>query len=726
MVTGDDMTEKAAPRTGVIICECGSEIAGAIDTQELRHRSAEISGVVYSNCEAYPCSKDGLDRMQAAIHEFGLERILVAGCSPRLVKKLFQEAVKEAGLHPDFVKVVNIREGCAYVHPGDNGAAFQKSIDLIKMGAAYLSMVSRGEEITTKPIHSAMVIGSGLSGLTSALMLANSGIPVYLIEGSDQLGGELFPIQDNAADLIKERIEALNEYPNVQIMTQAKVTGVRGQSGNYQISVNQTGKTSEISIGAVLISGGAHPMEVYYNCHNNGHSIRTTFEFEEEIRVSKNGGFEASEVVLLLPGGENEDVECTPLHCDTAIRQALRVKQLKPETKVSILFQDLILGAAGGKGEQDFLWAKDEGVMFYHYHPEYPPIIGDGSVELYNPTTREALEIAPDRIVISPPITPRQDVNTLAKLFHIPQDKFGFLIEQRIPLRPGSYVEDGIYVLGSAHKPIDSEASLFQAYLTVTRVLDFLYQKTITTKGQAAEIDASLCTGCGTCAQVCYMDAIHIESREGVLSLAEVNDLRCTGCGNCAVVCPVKAITIPGWNDQAILAQIDTAFDSALHPQETGENTTPPARILAITCEWSALLAAEISGAKGLSYPADVRILPVNCSARIDPDHILWALLKDIDGVFIGACKPRECHYGSGSLYCEGRVDALKKQIEYFGIDPDRLHLEFMAGDDGEDFARAMDDFAYRLEKYMAANKTNSDLSGGMDVEKVRSRSMGT
>ena len=173
------------------------------------------------------------------------------------------------------------------------------------------------------------------------------------------------------------------------------------------------------------------------------------------------------------------------------------------------------------------------------------------------------------------------------------------------------------------------------------------------------------------------------------------------------------------------MAQIDTAFDRVPHPIETGEIKPISARILAFTCEWSALLAAEIAGARGLTYPAEVRILPVNCSARIDPDHILWALLNGVDGVFLGVCKPCDCHYGSGSLYLEERVAALKKQLEYFGIDPVRLHLEFMAGDEGEGFTRAIDDFAHRLEKSTAAKRTNNDPSGGMDVEKVRSRSMG-
>ena len=119
MGTGDDMTDKANPRTGVIICECGQEIAGVLDTEALRCQANDIPEVVYSNSEAYPCSKDGCVRLCEVVKKHGLERVLIAGCSQRLVKKLFQEAVAKVGLHPDFVDVVDIREGCAYVHPDE-------------------------------------------------------------------------------------------------------------------------------------------------------------------------------------------------------------------------------------------------------------------------------------------------------------------------------------------------------------------------------------------------------------------------------------------------------------------------------------------------------------------------------------------------------------------------------------------------------------------------------
>ena len=663
METGDDMADKTNPRTGVIICECGKEIAGVLSTEALQCMVDDVPGIFYSYSEAYPCSKDGCARLCEVVKKYGLERVLIAGCSPRLVKKLFQETVTKVGLHPDFLDVVDIREGCAYVHPNDLAPAFQKALDMIKMGVARLTTIAPRREKSITPFRSILVLGSGLSGLTSALTLADSGVPVTLLERSEQLGGALFPMQTDGFSLVTDKIKAVQKHPNIQLMCRAKVINTRGQPGNYKIVVEQGEKPTDIDVGAILIAGGAH-----FKGSNGNHRfadpyVQTLIEFEDELRAIEDGRINLQDIVMILPGGEDNRNRCTPLNCYATIRQALYVKRLNPEVNVTILFRDLMLGYSGGRGEEDLLWAKDEGVTFFRYHHEYPPVIDDHCVKVYNPLIGDMLEIPSDRIVLSSPILPREDAPSLSKLFHVPQDEGGFLFERRIPLRPGNYFDDGIYVLGSAHIPVDTSETLFQAYLTSARVSRFLSQEELLTKSLSAVIDPAQCTGCGNCVQVCMEDAIHLVGRDEILSLAEVEILRCTGCGNCAVACPVKAITIPGWDDQSILVQVNAALESMpLHNNMEGK-TTSSKRILAFACEWSALLAAEVAGSRHLPYTTDIRILPMNCSARFDPDHILWAILNGADGVFLGACRPRDCHYGKGSLYAQERVEDLKKQL---------------------------------------------------------------
>jgi heterodisulfide reductase subunit A len=334
-------------------------------------------------------------------------------------------------------------------------------------------------------------------------------------------------------------------------------------------------------------------------------------------------------------------------------------------------------------------------VTFFRYQKNHPPVIGEKTVDLSDPLTGEPVRVPFDRVVLAMPLEPPADADRLAALLRVPQDESGFLVEPPARLRPGRYADDGLYVLGGAHQPVEAAEALFQAYVTSARALRFLKQETLRTEAPVAEVAPALCTGCANCVPVCPTAAITLAPREHaeVLSLATVEALRCTGCGNCVVACPVKAITLPGWDDAAIFAQISAALSKTPFRGRPCESAPPAPRVVVLACEWSAYAAADMAGARRVPYPADVRIIRMPCSARFDPQHVLWAFLNGAQGVFLGACPPGECHYGAGNRYAAERMDGLKKQLAEHGFDPRRLRLEFLPGDDGQRFAETMTDF---------------------------------
>jgi heterodisulfide reductase subunit A len=420
--------------------------------------------------------------------------------------------------------------------------------------------------------------------------------------------------------------------------------------------------------------------------------VKTQAEFEAELDQATEPGkaLGPKDIVMVFCAEGSQLERCSRVCCNVGIRQAIRAKELNPSATVTILFRELYVGGFGEAYEAELARCRKLGVTFFRYRQDLPPVIGDQTVDVLDPLTGEPLRLPFDRVVLTMPLVPQGDSPALAMLLGLPQDEAGFLAEPRLRLRPGRYVDAGIYVLGSAQQPADSAEALFQAYLTSARAARFLHQDRITIETPVASIDPGLCTGCGNCAQVCPTLAIRLRKRDGVLSLSSVEALRCLGCGNCVVVCPVKAIALPGWDDLETPAQISAAL-------ETWGNGGP--KVLALACEWSAYGAADMAGVQRVPYPANVRLIRMNCSARFDPYHILWAFLNGADGVLLGACPPGECHYGLGNLYARERIGKLRSELAAHGVNPCRLRLEFLTVDDGPKFARAVADFVTELEK---------------------------
>jgi heterodisulfide reductase subunit A len=684
------MNDDNGLRLGVVVCDCGGKIADALDTEALRQQAAEIPEVVYAVRDSYPCSKDGCERIRHAITEQRLDRVLIAGCAPRLVEKLFRKAL-EPVLDPAYLNIADVREHVAYVH-GNDEAAVSKAGGLIEMGVARLLATSAAPVHGGPVVKAALVIGSGLSALTAALILADNNLHVILLEQSGLLGGTLPSLQQRTRELLAEKSEMVLRHPMIDTLFNSRLIETSGHPGDYEARIQQGDQTLTYSVGAIIVSNSAQaqtPSPLHWYDRTR---VKTQAEFEIELQAAATASKMPApkDIVMIFCADESQLEHCSRICCNTGIRQAIRVKQLNPEANVTVFFRELYLGGIGEVYEAELMEARKQGVTFFRYRRDQTPAISDKTVDVFDSLTNESLRVPFDRVVLTMPLVPPEDTKTLAALLGLPQDEGGFLAEPRMRLRPGRYADPGIYVLGSVHQPADTAEALFQAYLSGARATRFLKQDNITLDTPIASVDASLCTGCGNCPQVCPTLAIHMTKRESVLSLANVDGLRCIGCGNCVVVCPVKAISLPGWDNIEIPAQIS----AALHARQNGGP-----KILVLACEWSAFGAADIAGTRHLTYPASVRILRMNCSARFDPYHILWAFINGADGVLLGACRPGECHYGVGNLYAKERFEKLRTEMSAHGVNPRRLHLEYLTVDDGRKFAETATNFEKEIRQ---------------------------
>ena len=680
--------DESAARIGIFVCDCGHKIADFIDSEVLVRNAAAFPGVVLARRERYSCSKAGLKRIQAAIAEQGLNRVVVAGCTPRTHEPLFRKACEEAGLNGALFEMVNIREQCAWVH-GDRTQATNKAIALVRMGVARAVLLEPGEVIEAYVTPAVLVIGGGTAGLTAALAVASGGVPVTVVERENELGGlvsklhSLYPTGCGAQEFIAGRIEAVQNTPAITVLTGAHITAVDGSPGDYHVTVWHNGHQSILDAGAIIVATGAQPSRPWGLFGYGRPRVITQFELENLLNT---GGIAARDIVMILYG-RGEQSHLDGLSCMTALKNAILLKKACPERRVTIAFSDL------PAGEPYVNWIKEarqSGVSFIRYSPDRKPQVGSEAIEVYDVLTATDVEIPYDLVVLSMTLVARADASVLANLLHLPQDDSGFFPDVYTRLKPRDYADDGIYICGCAHYPVATAESMFQAYNAASRALRYVASRTVSSQAAVAVVDERLCTGCGTCVETCSFAAVAMEKGEGVLNRSRINPLRCVGCGNCVVACPSKAITLQSSTDQQIMAQISAAL--------AGPTDGKP-RILGFLCQWSGYAAADLAGARHLLYPANVRFIRVRCSARFDPYHILWALLNGADGILLAACEPGECHYVLGNQYAEERIENLQQMLAVAGFDTRRLRLGWFKPDDAEGFVSEVNAFADQIEK---------------------------
>ncbi|MGB9776140.1 MAG: FAD-dependent oxidoreductase [Anaerolineae bacterium] len=191
-------------KIGVYICHCGSNIAGVVDVAEVARWAATLPDVAVARDYRFMCSSLGQELIQKDIRELGLDRVVVASCTPRMHEATFQRAVAGAGLNPYYFEMANIREQCSWVHD-DPQVATEKAKALVE---AAVMRVRYHQPLFASRVRinpATLIVGGGIAGIQAALDLANAGYPVYLVEREPSIGGrmaqldETFPTLDCSA-----------------------------------------------------------------------------------------------------------------------------------------------------------------------------------------------------------------------------------------------------------------------------------------------------------------------------------------------------------------------------------------------------------------------------------------------------------------------------------------------------------------------------------------------
>lgn len=551
------MTEEDI-RVGVFICHCGSNIGGLIDCKKLADYAGTLNNVAHSEDNLYTCSETGLTAIKNAIEEYNLNRVVVASCTPRTHEPLFRECIAEADLNPYLFNFVNIRDQCTWVHMKDAEGAYNKAVDLVRMGVAKAAKLQPLDMIKVDIISSALIIGGGVAGMSAALNLSIQGFKTFLVEKEEKLGGrlnslyKLFPYDIEASEFVNNLISKVSNSKNLEILTSAEVLNIDGFVGNFEVKVKQAEKIHNLEVGAIIIAVGSSLLDPSGYYEYDGKKVITQYELEG---VLKKKALKANNIVMIQCVGSRNDERpyCSSVCCMTALKNANIIKEQNPQANITILYRDLY--TIGIEYENYYRKVREKGILFVKYDADKPPIIEENQIRIYNEFIGDDILIPYNLLVLSTPLVANSDNKELAQMLKVPTEANNFFLEAHVKLRPSDFATDGIFIGGSAKWPVDITESISQGYSAASRASTILSHDSIEVEGATStlpEFNKDLCTGCEVCIKVCPFHAIKKNENDEI----EIVEALCKGCGVCGATCTNNAIVIRHFTDEQIFSEI--------------------------------------------------------------------------------------------------------------------------------------------------------------------------
>jgi heterodisulfide reductase subunit A len=568
-------TEVAAeePRIGVFVCHCGANIGRIVDVPATVDYVRGLPNVVYAQEQLFSCASNCAKEITDLAKEKGLNRVVVAACSPRTLEPLFRDTLREAGLNQYYFDMANIREHCSWVHSKEKEEATRKAKDIVRMSVARAGRLEPLQEFDLPVDKAALVVGGGVAGMTCALSIARQGHEVHLVEKDAELGGiarRLHYTLDgmDVQAYVRELVKTIYRHPLVHVYTHAAITEATGYVGNFVTKVRSERGPAEIKHGAAVIAIGAELYQPGEYGYGQDERVMTLLELEERIAAAEGRVVNAERIVMIQCVGcrNAERNYCSRICCSAAIKNALKLKELNPAVEIYILYRDMM---SYGFSEDHYREAADKEVRFIRYEPQDPPQVEplkEGGravlrVTANDPILGRGLVIDADVLALAAAVVPSEQTKEIAGLFKVSLSPDGFFKEAHVKLRPVEFAADGVYLCGLAHYPKHIPETIKQAYGAAGRVLTLLSHDTVVASGAVCEVDEKRCMACGECIAACTYGAIEFrETRQG--KKAAVNPVLCKGDGLCNAKCPTGAIVLKHFTDEELLCQIDAAVEA--------------------------------------------------------------------------------------------------------------------------------------------------------------------
>ncbi|MFZ3085579.1 MAG: FAD-dependent oxidoreductase, partial [Candidatus Hydromicrobium sp.] len=550
-----------APRIGVFICHCGTNIAGVVDISQVVKYAKNLPDVVYVENNLYTCSNDTQEKIKKLVEEHNLNRVVVASCTPRTHEPLFRNTIREARLNPYLFEMANIRDQCSWVHMHEPEKATRKAKDLVRIAVAKVRLLEPLQRRKVGINHSALVIGGGLSGMSTALEIAEQGYDVHLVEKEKQLGGNLQRIHflfngGKPQEQLDSLIKRVKENDKIHLYTDTKISNIEGSFGNFKTTIEtdnteqikESGNTkkrkrttnNEINHGVVIVATGAKEYKPTEYLYSEDEKVITQLQLEEWLAANSEQSMVIAEhrkpgtgsrvlsaehrhssanyrlpktdprtlktVVMIQCVGSRDDERpyCSRVCCSEAVKNALKIKEANPKTNVFILYRDM---RTYGFRESYYTKARQMGVIFIRYDKDKKPEVveknGVLKVSLVDPILNRPVTINADLLVLSAGTIPHPENKELAQMLKVPLDQDKFFLEAHMKLRPVDFATEGVFLCGLAHSAKSIEESIIQACGAAARASTILSKDTVELEANISFVVDENCDGCAYCIDPC-------------------------------------------------------------------------------------------------------------------------------------------------------------------------------------------------------------------------------
>lgn len=732
-------------KTGLYICsDCG--IGESLKLDALKLIAEKELKVPICKIHPFLCNQDGVKMIKDDIANEGVNKIVIAACSPRVNADKF-----------DFdpllyvTERVNIREQVAWSQPVGAESTQQLAADYIRMGIVRAQKASPPEPVVADLCKTILVVGGGVTGINAALDAAKAGNEVVLVEKENELGGwlkKMYKVPPKAAPYstlvksdINAQIDELKSNSNIKVITGKTITSIEGEPGKYNVTIGSNGSSENISIGAIVLAAGFRP----YDANKLGHlgygrfkNVVTNMEMEEIANsgsiTRKSDGKPAKNVVFIQCAGQrdaNHVPYCSAVCCNVSLKQALYVRELNPDAGAYIIYKDM---RTMGLHENFYKAAQDdEGIFLAKGEVIDLKETADGTVEVTfdNKLLGKAVKINADLVVlavgmVTNSIPINRDVNNLTPEYvgyiqekqttdgivkeiiadpnilnlkyrqgpEMPHLSYGFPDSHFICF-PYETRRTGIYAAGAVRHPMDAVQAATDAAGAAMKAIQCVM---LSSQGKAVhpragdmtfpEFRLESCTQCRRCTVECPFGVLD-EDEKGT---PKPNPLRCRRCGTCMGACPQKIISFKDYSVDMIASMI-----KATEVPDEGEEPY----ILGLICENDAYPAMDMAGLNRLTLNPNFRFISLRCLGGTNLVWIADALAKGIDGVYLIGCKhgdDYQCHFVKGSQVASERLGKVQETLSRLSLEAARVEQIQLSISDWDKLPELLNTFSNKLK----------------------------